>query len=200
MPATISRLFDHYGFALQAVRDLEAAGVPTADISIIASNADEWCGPYHGASKSVAFLGKVDRNRNGAEERAESAGAGLGAVVGGGAGLLAGLGLLAIPGLGPVVAAGWLGSAALGAVAGATAGSFIGGLTNAGISKEVAPLGAKGIRRGGALVIVQFADADRTKCEAILDRAAVNMRDRETACRKARWKEFDASAIPSTAD
>jgi hypothetical protein len=43
----------------------------------------------------------VDRDRDGVDDRAEGAGAGvgIGAVVGGGAGLLAGLGLMAIPGV-----------------------------------------------------------------------------------------------------
>jgi hypothetical protein len=40
MTATISRLFDNYSTAQQAVRDLEAAGVPHSEISIVASNAD----------------------------------------------------------------------------------------------------------------------------------------------------------------
>jgi hypothetical protein len=60
---------------------------------------------------------KIDRDRDGTDDRAEGAGkgAGIGAGLGGAAGLLAGLGLLAIPGLGPVVAAGWLAATAVGA-------------------------------------------------------------------------------------
>jgi hypothetical protein len=42
MTATISRLFDNYGTAQQAVRALETAGVPHSEISIVASNADGW--------------------------------------------------------------------------------------------------------------------------------------------------------------
>jgi hypothetical protein len=99
-------------------------------------------------------------------------------VVGGGAGLLAGLGLLAIPGLGPVVAAGWLASTALGAVVGGTAGGLIGALTAAGVSKEDAQVYAEGIRRGGTLVTARVPDADRPKCEAILNPASVNVQDR----------------------
>jgi hypothetical protein len=137
MTATISRLFDNYSTAQQAVRDLEAAGVPVSEISIVASNADGW----YAADPSTRAGGKpdrIDRNANGIDDRAEGsgAGAGIGAVVGGGAGLLAGLGLLAIPGLGPVVAAGWLASTALGAIVGGTAGGLIGALTAAGVSKE----------------------------------------------------------------
>ncbi|MDA9454485.1 membrane protein, partial [Bradyrhizobium sp. CCBAU 21359] len=101
MTVTISRLYDNYSDAERAVTRLEGAGVAHSDISIVANNSDNWYG-----SRS----GKVDRDRDGVDDRAEGAGtgAGIGAGLGGAAGLLAGLGLLAIPGLGPVVAAGWL--------------------------------------------------------------------------------------------
>jgi hypothetical protein len=203
MTATISRLFDNYSTAQQAVRDLETAGVPQSEISIVASNADGWYGANHGTlARRVGTPDRVDRNGDGIDDRAEGsgAGAGIGAVVGGGAGLLAGLGLLAIPGLGPVVAAGWLASTALGAVVGGTAGGLIGALIAAGVSKEDAHVYAEGIRRGGTLVTARVPDADRPKCEAILNRASVNVQDRGAAYRKAGWKEFDASATPYTAD
>jgi hypothetical protein len=203
MTATISRLFDTYSAALQEVRDLETAGVPQAEISIVASNADGWYAADQGTSAPrVGTPDRVDRNANGIDDRAEGSGegAGIGALVGGGAGLLAGLGLLAIPGLGPVVAAGWLASTALGAVVGGTAGGLIGALTAAGVSKEDAQVYAEGIRRGGTLVTARVPDADRPKCEAILNRASVNLQDRGTAYRKAGWKEFDANATPYTAD
>jgi hypothetical protein len=201
MTATISRLFDNYSTAQQAVRDLETAGVPHSDISIVASNADGW----YSADQPAAGVGtpdRIDRNANGFDDRAEGsgAGAGIGALVGGGAGLLAGLGLLAIPGLGPVVAAGWLASTALGAVVGGTAGGLIGALTAAGVSKEDAHVYAEGIRRGGTLVTARVPDGARAKCEAILSRASVNIQERGAAYRKAGWKEFDASATPYTAD
>src|SRR5215212_10493558 len=114
MTTTISRLYDTYPDAERAVRDLEAAGVPHSDISIVANNSDNWYSNNGGAKR-------VDRDRDGVDDRAEGAGkgAGIGAGVGGAAGLLAGLGLLAIPGVGPVVAAGWLAATAVGAAAGA---------------------------------------------------------------------------------
>ena len=100
MTVTISRLYDNHNDAQQAVRRLEAAGVPYSEISIVANNSDSWFNTDK----------KVDRDRDGVDDRAEGAGkgAGIGAGLGGTAGLLAGLGLLAIPGLGPVVAAGRL--------------------------------------------------------------------------------------------
>ena len=93
---------------------------------MVANNSDSWFNTDK----------KVDRDRDGVDDRAEGAGkgAGIGASVGGTAGLLAGLGLLAIPGLGPVVAARWLAATAVGAAAGAATGGVVGALTEAGVS------------------------------------------------------------------
>jgi len=160
MTTTISRLYDTYADAERAVTRLEEAGVPHSDISIVANNSDNWYG-----SRS----GKVDRDRDGVDDRAEGAGtgAGIGAGLGGAAGLLAGLGLLAIPGLGPVVAAGWFASMAVGAVAGAAAGGIVGALTEAGVSREDASRYAEGVRRGGTLVTAKVPDQDRApRCAA----------------------------------
>lgn len=196
MTVTLSRLYDDPQAAHRAVMDLEAAGVSSRDISIVASNADNW---HDGSSKMSR---KVDRDADGADDRAEGAGvgAGIGAALGGAAGLLAGLGLMAIPGLGPVVAAGWLAATAAGAVAGGAAGGIIGALTQAGVSKSDAEVYAEGVRRGGTLVSAQVADGDRARCEAILDHAAVNIREREQTYRESGWTGFDPSAKPYSAD
>ena len=192
MTVTISRLYDNYSDAQRAVTSLECAGVPHSDLSIVANNSDNW----YSTDK------KVDRDRDGVDDRAEGAatGAGLGAGLGGAAGLLAGLGLLAIPGLGPVVAAGWLASTALGAVAGGATGGVVGALTQAGVSDEEAPLYAEGVRRGGTLVSARVPDADRARYEAILNQSAVNLRDRSAAWQKAGWKSYDPSAKPYGAE
>jgi hypothetical protein len=188
MTATISRLYDNYTDAQEAVQRLEAAGVPHSDISIVANNSDNW------------FSGdkKVDRDRDGVDDRAEGAGkgAGIGAGVGGTAGLLAGLGLLAIPGLGPVVAAGWLAATAVGAAAGAATGGVVGALMEAGVSEEDAHSYAEGVRRGGTLVSARVADADRARLDAVLDQSAVNLRDRSAAWQKSGWKAFDPTSKP----
>jgi hypothetical protein len=192
MTITISRLYDNYSDAQRAVTSLESAGVPHSDLSIVANNSDNW----YSTDK------KVDRDRDGVDDRAEGAatGAGVGAGLGGAAGLLAGLGLLAIPGLGPVVAAGWLASTALGAVAGGATGGVVGALTQAGVSDEDAPLYAEGVRRGGTLVSARVPDADRARYEAILNQSAVNLRDRSAAWQKAGWKSYDPSAKPYGAE
>jgi hypothetical protein len=197
MTVTISRLYDDYSAATQAVRDLEAAGLSQSDISIIANNADNWYQDNRGRKTD-----RVDRDHDGTDDRVEGAeaGAGIGAVVGGTAGLLAGLGILAIPGVGPVVAAGWLAALAAGAVAGGAAGGIIGALTQSGVSKEDAHVYAEGVRRGGTLVVARVPDRERSRYEAILDRSAVNIRDRGEAYRKNGWTGFDESAPPYSVD
>jgi hypothetical protein len=192
MTVTITRLYDSYDDAKRAVQGLEAAGVPHSDISIVANNSDNW----------YTTGQKVDRDRDGVDDRAESAGkgAGIGAGLGGAAGLLAGLGLLAIPGLGPVVAAGWLASTAVGAAAGAATGGIVGALTEAGISKEDASLYAEGVRRGGTLVSARVSATDRARLDSILHQSSVNLRERSTAWQKAGWKGFDPASEPYGAE
>jgi hypothetical protein len=186
MTVTNSRLYDSYAEAQKAVESLETAGVPHGDISIVANNSDGW------------FDGKKDRDRDGVDDRAEAAGtgAGIGAGVGGAAGLLAGLGLLAIPGLGPVVAAGWLAATAVGAAAGAATGGIVGALTEAGVSKEDAPLYAEGVRRGGTLVSAKVNDADRARLEALMSPSSVNLNDRRAAWEKSGWSGYDPASQP----
>jgi len=189
MTTTISRLYDTYADAERAVTRLEGAGVPHSDISIVANNSDNWYG-----SRS----GKVDRDRDGVDDRAEGAGtgAGIGAGLGGAAGLLAGLGLLAIPGLGPVVAAGWLASMAVGAAAGAATGGIVGALTEAGVSRDDASRYAEGVRRGGTLVTAKVPDQDRARLDAMLNEGAVNLQERSAAWQKSGWTDFDAASPP----
>ncbi|MGD9614312.1 MAG: hypothetical protein AB7H90_07370 [Alphaproteobacteria bacterium] len=192
---TISRLYDDYETASRAVGELERAGVPHSDISIIASNAEGWYDRDRTTSGP-------DRDRDGRDDRAEgaAAGAGIGATLGGVAGLLAGLGLLAIPGIGPVVAAGWLASTAAMAVAGGAAGGLIGALTQSGVSEEEANLYAEGVRRGGTLVTARIPDADRARYEAILDRSSVNIRERSAMWERSGWNRFDPAAPAYTPD
>jgi hypothetical protein len=175
------------------VQALESAGIGHNDISILASNADDW---YKDGKASTY----PDRDLDGRDDRAESAGTGaaVGAAVGGTAGLLAGLGIMAIPGVGPVVAAGWLVATLAGAAAGGATGGVIGALTQAGISKEDADIYAESIRRGGALVTARVKDADAARVQGIMDRGAINMATRGAAYRKAGWTRFDPSAVPYT--
>jgi hypothetical protein len=201
MTVTISRLYDSYAQATEAVRNLEKAGVPQGDISIVSNNSDNWYSEDT-ARRPTDRPGTIVRDHKGVDDPAQGAstGMGIGASAGGVVGLLTGLGMLAIPGVGPVVAAGWLASLAVGAAVGGTAGGIIGALTQAGTSKEDAYMYAEGVRRGGTLVSARVADGDRDRYEAILDRTSVNIRDRGAAWRKAGWQNFDPNAAPYTAE
>ena len=191
MTVTITRLYDSYVSALQAVRDLEAAGVPHKDISIVASNADNWYSKDRG----------VNPDRADPASKGAGTGAGIGGAVGGLAGLLAGLGMLAIPGVGPVVAAGWLVATAAGAATGAAAGGLIGGLTGAGMREEDAHVYSEGVRRGGTVVSARVPDADRPRLEGVLGRhSPVDIQQRGQAYRQAGWQRFDENAPAYTSE
>ena len=194
MTTTITRLYNSYGDARAAVRQLEVAGVAHNDISIIASNADNW---YNNGKDTFP-----DRDLDGKDDRAEAAGTGaaIGAAAGGTVGLLTGLGLMAIPGVGPVVAAGWLVATLAGAAAGGVTGGAVGALTEAGISKDEADVYAEGLRRGGAVVSARVADTDVARLQAIMDSSAVRVAERAAAYRKSGWETFDPNATPYDAD
>ena len=99
-----------------------------------------------------------------------------------------------------MVAAGWLASTAVGAAAGAATGGVVGALTEAGVSKEDAPLYAEGVRRGGTLVTARIADADRARFDAVLNQSAVNLRERSAAWQKSGWNTFDPASKPYGAE
>ncbi|MBX4862471.1 hypothetical protein G9X64_22255 [Rhizobium sophorae] len=179
---TVTGLFDDYSDARSAVSKLEAAGIPSNDISIVSNNA-----------------GRIDRDNDVAEDAAT--GAGIGAAVGGAGGLLTGLGLMAIPGVGPVVAAGWLAATAAGAVAGAVAGGaaggLIGALTDSGVPEDDAHLYAEGVRRGGSLVTAKVDDARASEAQAILQGSNwVDPVERRRAYNEQGWTRFDDTLDP----
>jgi hypothetical protein len=185
MSRMITCLYDDYDTALETARDLEASGVPTADISMIANDAD--------AREAIASSPPAGTPAG--------AGAGVGTVLGGGVGLLAGLGMLAVPGIGPVVGLGWLAATAVGAVTGAAVGAatggMIGSLTEAGVSEQDAHVYAEGVRRGGTLLSVRAPNGVAQDVEAILHRHhPVDIDVRGEAYRNAGWTAFDEAAPP----
>ena len=174
---TVSRVYDTYAQARNAVTAVEAAGVPTSEVSLV-------------ANKYVS-----DKYADVDEVSAPAKGAGIGGAIGGGAGLLAGLGLLAIPGLGPVVAAGWLAATAVGAAAGAAAGGLIGALVGAGVSNEDAHVYSESVRRGGTLVSARVPDGDAGRIQSILDRyKPIDPTVRGAEYRTQGWTTFDPKA------
>jgi len=189
MTQTVTALYDSYDAAVSAVNDLEASGIPHADISIVSNNVDNRYDKDH-PTNAAADAGT---------------GAGIGAVVGGAGGLLTGLGLLAIPGVGPVVAAGWLIATAVGAVGGAVvggaAGGIVGALTGAGVPEHDANFYAEGVRRGGTLVTARVDDAREPTAREILQRHKwVEPAIRGAVYRESGWTSFDESAPPYTPD
>lgn len=177
---TLTALFDAYGHAADAVRRLEAAGVPHDNISLVSNDATH--GQYHGAIPGDAGP-MPDEHVSGT-----GAGASLGTLLGGGAGLLAGLGFLTLPGLGPVVAVGWLASTLVGAGVGAAAGGLVGSLTDIGVSEADAHAYAEGVHRGGTLLTVKADPALAVRVSEILGHdTAIPMPAREDAWRGAGW-------------
>lgn len=177
---TLTALFDRYEDAAEAVRRLEAAGVPHDQISLVSNDAAH--GQYYGAIPGDA------EPMSDIHHPGTNAGASLGTLLGGGAGLLAGLGMLAIPGLGPVVAAGWLASTLVGAGVGAAAGGIVGSLTDIGVSESDAHAYAEGLNRGGTLLTVKAEPGTVDRVAAILDQdTAVSMPEREGFWRGEGW-------------
>lgn len=167
---TVSRSYDSYAQARAAVEAVEKAGIPSSDVSLIASE--------HRDAGSDAV-----------------AGAGVGGVVGGGVGLLAGLGLLAIPGLGPVVAAGWLAAMAVGSAAGVATGGLMGALIDAGTDEEEAAVLSEAVRRGSTLVTVRVPDEQVGRIEGLLSiHRPTDLTVRAARWREDGWKTFDPAA------
>jgi hypothetical protein len=191
MTKTITRVYNDYASAANAVQNLKAAGLSDSHISILASNAEGWHKPGSGDVDP-----SHDKDRDGRDDRSEGAatGGGLGAIAGGAAGVAAGLGLLAIPGVGPVVAFGWLASLAAGAIAGGAAGGLVGALVESGTSKENAELYAEALRRGGAIVTAKVPDADEAKYNAIINTSAIDVTTRAAAYRDTGWTGYNAAA------
>jgi len=180
---TFSHVYDSYGQASAVVRDLEKAGIKSADISMV-------------ANKYVS-----ERYADVDDASATGAGAGIGAAAGGTAGLLAGLGLMAIPGLGPVVAAGWLAATAVGVIAGGAAGAGIGGIVDAlqksGVPEEHAHVYAESVRRGGTLVTARVPeDKVATANEIFTRHEPIDYVARGTEYRGGGWERFDPKADP----
>ncbi len=221
--ATIAYLYDTYEAAAEAVSDLEAAGIPHSDISLVASNADDriptttasglglggagvtgtgdlGAAGAGGLGMAPGTAGYADPAVEGpvvtdAEATGTGTGASIGTILGGGAGLLAGIGALAIPGVGPVVAAGWLIATLTGAGVGAAAGGVVGSLTGAGVSEDDAHVYAEGVRRGGTMVTVRADDARAEEVRTLMTRKGhVNLAERGSEYRAGGWDRFDESA------
>jgi len=190
MNRTLTALYDNYEQAAQAVRELEAADVPYADIAIVTNNSD-------------GRAGAVDTPPGG--EYGAKAGATVGTVLGGAGGLLAGISLLSLPALGPIAVAGWIAATLVGVGAGAgfgsAAGGLIGSLTQAGVSEEEAHFYAESVRRGGTILTVKIEPERMAEVDAILARhSRADWQERNRFYQEEGWTRFDERARPYTAD
>ena len=190
MSRNITRLFDTHSDAENAVRALEARGVPSSDISIVANNSS---GAHGSGTDATGVNDDGDVNR----------GVSTGALVGGAGGLLAGLGLLAIPGLGPIVAAGWLLSTAagagIGALGGGVTGGIVGALKNAGHTENDANVYSEGVRRGATMLTARIPDSMSDEAVKLLDsHNGVDAATRGQEYRSSGWTKFDENAQPYT--
>ena len=166
--SVITHTYDTYAEATRAVADLEAAGIPHADITLV--SGDETSHAHHVADGTVGTRDEVDQ----AKADAAGTGATVGTVLGGGVGLLAGLGMLAIPGVGPLVAAGWLVATLTGAGVGAAAGGLASALVGSGLTEKEAHRHAEHVGRGGTLVSARVDDAmDATARSMLLGGSAM---------------------------
>ncbi len=211
MTKTLTRLFDNYSDAENAVRELETMGVPHSDISIVANDATGAHGGTIRGHNDVGTKAAVAGHETAAavahadDTGDVSRGATTGALLGGAGGLLAGLGLLAIPGLGPVVAAGWLlataTGAGIGAAGGAATGGIVGALKNSGHTDEEAHVYSEGVRRGSTLVSAKVPDDMAASAVALFGRYnAVDAATRGSAYRETGWSGFDDKAAAYSAD
>src|SRR6187399_446275 len=133
--------------AEQIVEDLQEAGFPASEISVLLPDKE----------------GKHDIGHVKATKAPEgaTAGAATGGVTGGVLGLLAGIGALAIPGLGPFIAAGPIMAALSGAAAGATVGGIAGALVGLGIPEVEAKRYAGKVQGGDILLSVHVESGDQ---------------------------------------
>jgi len=169
---TIVGLFDSMDQAQRAASNLEAAGIPRDDISLVANNEN---GRYaaNNASDSGTSTGTTTTGSAIGQDAV------VGAGIGGAAGLLIGLTGLAIPGLGWIATAGWLTATLIGAGTGAVVGGLVGALTQVGVPEEDASLYTEGVRRGSILVAVKAMDEQANRVAQILgDAGAVDIDQR----------------------
>jgi len=109
--ATCIATYPDHESAEDAVRQLQKAGIPMQNLSIIGKD-------FETVEKPVGFVTTGDVAKGGAK---------VGAWTGGIFGLLVGAAFLILPGVGPVVIAGPLAAALLGGIEGAVAGAAFGG-------------------------------------------------------------------------
>jgi hypothetical protein len=154
MATLISGTFADHATAHEAVERLRAAGIPSADISIIVRDGDS------------AAPGAAEQPPSETPPATVK-----GAEIGGISGLLIGLGALTVPGSLPILAAGPVLAALGGAAVGAAVGGFVGALEELGVPQEHATRYAADVERGHVLLAVRTDAASQAQVGEIMTRA-----------------------------
>ena len=176
MAKTVVGVYDEVSDAQAAIEDLNRAGFPRNDISMLSA--------AEARRRGIDVEPEARREGNKADEGA-GLGAGAGAVVGGLGGLLVGLGTLLLPGLGLVLAAGPLVTTLIGAGIGAGLGALVGALIGMGIPEEEAHYYAEAVRRGGTLVAADVAEERIDDAIDVMERHnPVDIRERAATWRR----------------
>ena len=157
--ATVIAVYSNHASAEDAVRQLQADGIPMQNVSIIGKD-------FQAVEKPLGFVTAGTVAKDGAK---------VGAWTGGLFGLLVGAAFLILPGVGAVVIAGPLAAALLGGVEGALAGAAFGGLTGAlvglGVSKDKAIRYQSEVKVGKFLVTVQGETAKIERAKSLINAA-----------------------------
>jgi hypothetical protein len=126
--------------------------------------------------------------------------AGTDAFVGGAIGLAAGVIALLFPGLGWMIAAGPIAGALGGATAGVAAGGLYGILKDHSITEEQAEFYEEGVRRGGALITIEWIDEKRAReARRIMDKnGAIDVEKLADELRRTGWAGPKAKALKTS--
>lgn len=182
MARTVVGLFDEMVEAENTVKELEAAGFSTSDISLVAHRAK--CGPAVGPVESVSEGGGIAKL----------------SAVGGLAGFATAMVALAIPGIGPLLAAGPIAAELVAGGVGAAAGAVLGGLRQSGVPEEDAGCYCEALKRGGILLSVSTSDERAEEAERIIGQhRLIDIEDCAEQWRQSGWKGFDPNAEPVAA-
>ena len=162
---SIVALFDTPAQAEATIGELEMAGFPRAEISVV--------------------VGGGSRNAE-SDLRAS----GMGVAIGTGLGLLAGLAAVAVPGVGLVFA---LGPILASGVVGAVAGGLVGSLVDIGVPALEARYYQEAVRRGGTLMSLAVEDSEQIRALEIINKhKPVDIKERAMAWHDEGWNEQGA--------
>lgn len=170
MSRTVVAVFDNYGPAENAARQIKDQGLRTDDISLVAKQGDTGTtGTGTTGTGTTATMGRTGTTATmGTSGRAVndniSDGVITGGILGGLAGLLIGAGSMFVPGLGIIAAAGPI----TGLLSGAVTGGIVGGLVDLGIPENRSKQYETDIKAGKILFSMRTDDDKVDRIASIL--------------------------------